>query len=153
MLQRRGWRLRDVRRRDERFNGAAELLQRRAARGPLARVPLGRASTEPLNCFSGEHDLDATLLEIAVASTEPLNCFSGEGAAPGVWRADRRIASTEPLNCFSGERVVNEIVDLEFRASTEPLNCFSGERFDMATKSLTPWGFNGAAELLQWRGA
>ena len=39
-----------------RFNGAAELLQRR---DPVPREPRGEgeASTEPLNCFSGEnHD-------------------------------------------------------------------------------------------------
>ena len=84
------------------------------------------------------------------ASTEPLNCFSGEAVAVATEHEPLE-ASTEPLNCFSGERV--ELLAREFgdAASTEPLNCFSGEPGIKIASAQQRRRFNGAAELLQRR--
>ena len=157
------------------FNGAAELLQRREGHDHHRALPGAHASTEPLNCFSGEVHRTSTRGLRSSASTEPLNCFSGEAVANAALSARSSAASTEPLNCFSGEVVPSSAMSLLFEASTEPLNCFSGEDPDLrggrrdgraSTEPLNCFSgeatsrgadsarrarFNGAAELLQRR--
>ena len=134
-----------------RFNGAAELLQRRDRGRRPRREREGGASTEPLNCFSGERvHLDARMLARG-ASTEPLNCFSGE-AGDGAAHVAPAVASTEPLNCFSGEIkmcAIHSMLSLGFNGAAELLQRRDrGDRCIGAASSR----FNGAAELLQRRG-
>ena len=99
------------------FNGAAELLQRRVPVGERLEVHGGVASTEPLNCFSGEPEYYPDAPLGAVASTEPLNCFSGESR--------RRTTKRRRRSCFNGaaellqrrgtgmESFVHEVIELQ----------------------------------------
>ena len=88
------------------------------------------ASTEPLNCFSGEFVVDGKTHAGYIASTEPLNCFSGEVCGEEI--------TVEPVRGFNGAAELlqrrgaglKDLASKELIASTEPLNCFSGEVVD-----------------------
>ena len=127
------------------------MLQRRARSSVRARVGEPAASTEPLNCFSGEANAGSPTLDTGTGFNGAAELLQRRGPDGAQRRRHLRGASTEPLNCFSGE--VRPL-----RTSASSRTSFNGaaellQRRDwlsVAAHEAAP-GFNGAAELLQRR--
>ena len=155
LLQRRGCPLSPVRILCHGFNGAAELLQRRESFVPSRGLRPLPASTEPLNCFSGEIAIcewglspdtrfngAAELLQRRVSFAATIASDSSKrfnGAAELLQRRDPRSSlvgaakkgfngAAELLQRRGGRCLISTVPRRP--ASTEPLNCFSGEDGD-----------------------